>query len=70
MVTILVYIENMCLIIHIVPFYSHKFWNMGIQGNENLFFTCYFKVVLGQFLEIWSLSQMAPFHTTENVASL
>ena len=43
----------MCLIIHIVPFYSYKFWNMGIQGNENSFFTCYLKVVLDRFF--WNL---------------
>ena len=40
--------------------YSHSsffivtnFWNMGIQGNENSFFTCYLKVVLDQFF--WNL---------------
>ena len=34
-------------------FYSYKFWNMGIQGNKNSFFTCYFKVVLDRFS--WNL---------------
>ena len=34
-----IYIENMCLFIHIVPFYSYKLSNMGIQGNKNSFFT-------------------------------
>ena len=34
-----VYIENMCLVIHIVTFFSYKLSNMGIQGNENSFFT-------------------------------
>ena len=41
-----VYIENMCLFIHMVPFYSYKLSNMGImgiQGNENSFFTWYLK---------------------------
>ena len=36
----------MCLIIHIVPFYSYKLWNISIQRNENSFFTYYLKVVL------------------------
>ena len=38
-----VYIENMCLFIHMVPFYSYKLSNMDIQGNENSFFTWYLK---------------------------
>ena len=29
----MVYEENMCLIIHIVPFFNCKFLNMGIQGK-------------------------------------
>ena len=33
-----VYIKNMCLVIHIVTFFSHKLANMGIQGIENSFF--------------------------------
>ena len=33
------YIENVCLLIHIVTFFSYKLSNMGIQGNENSFFT-------------------------------
>ena len=37
---------------------------MGVQGNENSFFTCYLKVVLDRFFEIWNLSQINPFHTT------
>ena len=36
-----------------VPFYSYKFWNMGIQENEKWFFAWDFKVVLGQFF--WNL---------------
>ena len=27
----------MGVVIHIVPFYSYKLLNMGIQGNENSF---------------------------------
>ena len=30
--------RNYVSFIHIVPFNSYKFWNMGIQGNENSFF--------------------------------
>ena len=43
-----------------MSYYSHSsffivthLWNMGIQGNENSFFTCYLKVVLHQFF--WNL---------------
>ena len=32
-------------------FYSYKFWNMGIQGNENSFFTWNFKVGPDQFFK-------------------
>ena len=48
----MVYIKNMCLVIHIVPFYSYKLSNMGIQGNENSFFTWYLKVFLNRFFWI------------------
>ena len=34
-----VYKENMCLVIHIVTFLVANYQNMGIQGNENSFFT-------------------------------
>ena len=34
-------------------FYSYKLSNVGIQGNENSFFACYFKVVLDRFF--WNL---------------
>ena len=34
-----IYIENMCFVIHIVTFFSYKLSNVGIQGNENSFFT-------------------------------
>ena len=37
---------------------------MGVQGNENSFFTCYLKVVVDRFFEIWNLSQINPFHGT------
>ena len=49
----MVYIENMCLVIHIVTFFSYKLTNIGIQGNENSFFTWYLKVVLNWFS--WNL---------------
>ena len=36
---ILVYIENTCLVIHIVTFLVTNYQDMGIQENENSFFT-------------------------------
>ena len=37
-------LKNVCLFIHMVLFYSYKFSNMGIQGNENSFFAWNLKV--------------------------
>ena len=41
---ILVYRRMKVLFIHIVLFYSYKFSNVGIHGNESSFFTWTFKV--------------------------
>ena len=30
--------ENVCLFIHMVLFYSYKFSNVGIEGDESSFF--------------------------------
>ena len=43
----------MGLAIHIIPFCSYKLLNMGIQGNENSFFTWYLKFFLDRFS--WNL---------------
>ena len=36
---------TMHIFIHVVPFYSYKLLNMGIQRNKNSFFTWDFKIV-------------------------
>ena len=46
------YIKICVLLFTLFLFYSYKFLNMGIQGNDNSFFTCYLKVVLDQLFEI------------------
>ena len=58
-----VYIENMCLVIHIVTFLVTNYQNMGIQGNENSFFTWYLKVALNQFFwNLWCVSNKSKTH--------
>ena len=47
--------ENVCLFIYMGLFYSYKFSNMGIQGNESSFF----------YLKLKSLSEVGPKHTTQ-----
>ena len=44
---------TMHIFILVVRFYSYKLSNMGIQGNENSFFTWDFKVVPNRFS--WNL---------------
>ena len=46
-----VYNENVCLFIDIALFYSYKFSNMGIQGNESSLFAWNLKVLSAEGLK-------------------